>query len=141
MEFKYGAELGKYTNCPPKNAKQLARPAFRFVHESIEDKRNFLPVIVLNPMRPDIPEYKMCDAYALSMFISKETAEKKFAMLKKGNKNIHKKIGSHLATGQLTDKDGVSTEPNGEGHFSLYEFKSVTWEERFTIVGDLCGKG
>jgi hypothetical protein len=141
MELKYLAELSRYPNCPPRSAKQRSRPAYRFVHEDIKDKRNFLPVIKLNPAR-EIPENMLCDCLALSMFESVDTAKKRFATLKKKVRNIHKTIGTHLATCNLVEEDGLSTVANDDGHFSLYESKSATaWETRFSVVGDLRGNG
>jgi hypothetical protein len=140
MDFKYSAELAQYPNCPPKNAQQLCRPAFRFVHADLEDKRNFLPVAKLNPARV-IPEHLLCESLALSMFASKESAERRYQSLRRQVKNIYKTIGTHLATCNLSEEDGISTIASETGHFSLFESKDINWEKRFTIVGDLRGNG
>ena len=126
MQLKYADELGRYENCPPANVSPRSGEAFRFVHADAADTRNFMVVSRLNPARlPHLPDAVCCSSFALSLFSKKEKAIEFFGKLKNKNRNIHKSLGTHLATVTIDENDGHATADSVEGHFSLYESHSA----------------
>lgn len=136
MELKYAADLRQHPNCPPKGIAPCSRSAVRFVHDPVDDTKNFLPPAKLSPRRT-LPEHKRCDALALSLFITKDQADRFFNNLKKTNKNIGKSIGDHLAEGSINEADGMATSASPNGHYSFFEAVDVAWTGRFKIVASL----
>jgi len=144
MNFKYKKQIEQLsTQCPPSNYKSKDISAFRFVFEAENDKakNNFLPVLIIKPKRqlkPDNDTVK-CQGYALSLFDSQENAEKRYYKLRKRNKNISKTLGDCLATGTIDKTDGVASEVDNNGHFSLHEFENTDLAAKFNIISTLEG--
>jgi hypothetical protein len=133
--MKYAEELGRMANCPPSMASPCARKAVRFVFDSIEDRRNFMPVATLTPQRTFKEAAGRCDSYALSFFETVTQARKKYMELKRANKNLYRKIGPMIAEGVISETDGVASQPNGQGHFSPWESATAGFVTTFTITG------
>ena len=137
MELKYQSDISSIPMCPPQDAIPRDLRAFRFVHSDIKDDRNFVVPAKLNPKRT-FPDYvEQCAAYALSFFATQEAAEKRLRSLVKVSQNIKKRIGTHLAEGDLKSADGRTTSPSPSGHFDLFESKDLTLAARFQIVEEL----
>jgi hypothetical protein len=133
MRFKYAEKIKDLDNCPPRAAAPGVSLAFRFVHNPIRCPDHFRPVAVVQPNRV-LRHHECCEAWSLSFFVSREAALAKFKSLQKSNKQIHKRLGDHLASGNLTATDGHLTAPNGHGHFSLFEDESSNFSGRFQII-------
>ncbi|QDK78780.1 hypothetical protein EXU85_09245 [Spirosoma sp. KCTC 42546] len=75
---------------------------------------------------------------ALSMFNSLESAKKRFNSLKKqlGN-NAYKALGTQIAFENITEKDGVNSAIDGNGHFSHHPVEGCNHESRFIIIEQL----
>lgn len=122
MQFKYAVDLGRYESCPPASIVPHQGHVFRFVHQNVADPRNFLVLSKLDPNRLEkLPLAVRCDSFALSLFSARDKAIEFFGKLRRKNRNIHKAIGTHLATVTIEEDDGHITAPGANGHFSLYE--------------------
>lgn len=136
MRFKYHIFVHDLTDCPPSHAYAQDLTAFRFVFNQIDDQRNFVPVYILKPKRrlARDPHYKTCSGYGLSLFDSLENACKRYADLVESVPNFPQTVGTHIAKGQSNKSDGVVTEPNADGHLTLYEFEHIDLQVKFQIV-------
>src|SRR5699024_3608901 len=116
-------------DCNLKELSENERLAYRIVFEDIADDRNFHPSYHRTNDRHDT-----CIVCALPVDDSLEDTMQKMADLRKHRKNIHKKIGTHIAEGTLDENDGITNDSNGEGHFSLFEYNGVDLSTKFEIV-------
>jgi hypothetical protein len=137
ISYKYGAIIGTLPNCPPSSYSRADRSGFRYVFKHGEPEKSFLPVLVKQPgrmlsLRTD--KTSQCRGYGLSFFSSLESARKRFTQIKKRHPKIQKTLGDHIATGPLNTWDGVMSNVDGTGHFTLHEFKDVRLHLKFTIV-------
>lgn len=137
--FKYQKQTENIPNCPPPTCKPMNIEAFRFVFEDMNHRNNFLPVLLINPKRQLSKNSVRCSGYALSFFSSSERAKNQYLKLRKRNKNIGKRIGTHIAKGFIDETDGVVSEINKSGHFDLHEFKNVDLKRKFCIVSFIEG--
>ena len=74
MNLKYEEELSRIDNCPPAKITGANKSAFRFVFNTIDNEKNFLPLAIRNPSRTYSNDYYRCYAHALSLFSTKEKA-------------------------------------------------------------------
>jgi hypothetical protein len=142
MCFKYEefiCDLG--IECPPPDYGRKERVCFRFVFECSDTRHysNFLPGPLQPPKRgllPRTPEdpKDLCMSYALSFFISMDSARRKINSLLKHFKKADIMLGTHIAQGILDQNDGVMSEPNRQGHFSLHEFRNARLDSKFVII-------
>ncbi|WP_372772362.1 hypothetical protein [Mangrovibacterium sp.] len=125
--------------CPAKHLKAISHmEAYRFVHEDINHKSNFLPQLKDEPARfIDNNGKKKCDYLSLSFFTKAESAKSRFSSLAKTVKNIHKTLGTHIAVGALDSNDGLKTEDCSSNHFDLYEFEEADLKNKFAIIDKL----
>jgi hypothetical protein len=131
-ELKYKVEISEFA-CDLALFKEYnARQAFRWVFEDINDVRNFAPIF-MNPAAIK----KDCRGWALSFYEESSQAIARIKELARGRPTIYKKVGTHLATGILATKDGISDEPNGIGHFDHFEYINVDLKNKFSIVESL----
>ena len=119
MNLRYQAEMGGLCDCPTEEFAPKNRVGFRFCREDVQDTRNWTPGALLQPGRNWGDN--SCIAWALSLWNDETAARRKFRKLKKRNKNIHKRIGTHLAEVMVVESDGVSDAANSAGHFSLFQ--------------------
>lgn len=110
--------------------KEQSRISYRWTFEDISDSRNFLPRYKLNP-RPDDSNFI---GWGLSFFSTKELAIKRMNELKVSRKNIDKKLGTHIAEGDLIETDGLSNSHQKDGHFTHLEYFDVTLEHKYDII-------
>lgn len=136
MRFKYYTYVHDLTDCPPSHAYAQDLTAFRFVFNQIEDRRNFAPVYILKPKRRHAsdPHYKTCSGYGLSLYNSLDNACRRYADLVESVPSFPQTVGTHIAAGQIGKDDGVVTEPNTDGHLTLYEFEHTNLGLKFQIV-------
>jgi len=138
MHFKYKAFINPIPNCPPEDSQSQEITAFRFVFEDLNHQNNFIPVLLINPPRINTPTFKKdankCAGYALSFFDTLENAKKRYFELKykRGLKNIHKILGTHIAQGVIRENDGVISKVDKHGHFNLHEFEEVDLKSQFS---------
>jgi hypothetical protein len=136
MRFKYHTYVNNLTDCPPSHAYAQDLTAFRFVFNQIEDHRNFAPAYILKPKRrlARDPHHKTCRGYGLSLFDTVENACKFYADFVESSPNFPQTVGTHVAQGQINESDGIVTEPDVKGHFTLYEFEHTNLYVKFQIV-------
>jgi hypothetical protein len=133
MNFKYATEISEFS-CDLKGFEEYnLRTAFRWTFEDIEDDRNFKPRYLL---RPDM-QRDSCKGWALSFFESRDSCAKKINDMAKDKPNLYKKLGTHIANGQLNTEDGISDKSNNDGHFSHFEYENVILHQNFVIVESL----
>jgi hypothetical protein len=122
-KFKYATTfLTKVKDCPPPQAIEAERIAFRFVSNPI-DQSSFEVNAKLIPDR--FAESPCCSACGLSMFTTEDEARIFFAKMAEKFRNFRKRSGGHLAEIALTKAHGVQTKPTKNGHFDLHEYVGV----------------
>ena len=142
VKFKYQESMVQLPiQCPPSDYKSKEIKAFRWVFEANQPqaKNNFLPALIIKPSRRlsrDTPADR-CKGYALSLFDTKENAEKRYSRLIKDRPALRKSLGTHLAEGLIDSTDGVSSKVDDNGHFSLHEFVDSDLAKKFQIVSAL----
>jgi hypothetical protein len=75
-----------------------------------------------------------CIGWSLSFFETQEKAKTRLLRLTKNKEFIFKKLGTHIAVGQLVKNDGISDSSNDLGHFSHFEYEGINLESKFTII-------
>ncbi len=140
MTFLYETDLkGLPIECPPADYQPMNTPAYRFIFEEIHNPDNFTPLFFKNPRRVNsMDDVHKCQALALSLFIEEAKARVRFQKFKQqmGNK-VYKTIGSHLAVANITQKDGVNSTVNADGHFSNHPFVDCDYKIRFVNIGPI----
>ena len=142
MRFKYQEYIDKLSiQCPPQNYESKEMPAFRFVFEPNDERavNNFKPVLVIAPQRnlkPDT-EATRCQGYALSLFDTRENAEKRYLKLTKKRKKLRDTLGTHIAAGAIDKTDGVISKIDDSGHLSIHEFATADLAAKFAITSCL----
>ena len=141
MTFKYQEYIDNLSiQCPPSEYLPKELQAFRFVFDASDQhsKNNFLPVLIIKPSRQlNHTPAARCQGYALSLFDTKENAEKRYSQLIKKRSTLPKSLGTHLAKGFIDSTDGLASEVDENGHFSLHEFANVDLSQNFNIVAAL----
>jgi hypothetical protein len=102
MCFKHQEHIDKLsTQCPPLDYEPKEMLAFRFVFEPNDERsiNNFKPVLIITPQRNLKPETEAtrCQGYALSLFDTRENAEKRYLKLTKNRKKLRDSLGTHIA--------------------------------------------
>jgi hypothetical protein len=130
MNLKYQSKVGEFKNCQLDKFSERERQSFRWVFESINDSRNFKPRFFLEKTISQTS----CIGWALSFFETHEKAKARLIRLTKSKELIFKKLGTHIASGQLAKNDGISDNSNELGHFSHFEYEDINLESKFTII-------
>ena len=130
MTLKYQNEI-QNLNCDLSNFQEIERNSFRWTFESIEDSRNFEPVLISAPNRI---EQIGCLGFALSVFVTKEAGIKRHNNLTLDKPKLFKKLGSHIASGDLTKSDGIANEPDEYKHFDFFTYENVDLSNKFTVL-------
>ena len=126
--YKYEPYLSELTNCPPTHYEQIKSNAFRWLHRSIDEPKNFMPVLVQSPRRAlTMSHIQACKGFGLSLFDSFEGALNRYNELIKNKPQLVLTFGNAIGEIQLEPNDGVSSEPesNNHGHFTFHEFENV----------------
>lgn len=138
--FKYNNEiLGIQTrisdsctsNCYPKDL-----IAFRWV---FPDNRpdNFLPRALINHNGQELTKNR-CNGWSLSMFDTEENAINELNCVYTNRPNIFKKLGTHVAKGNINPDDGLVSPINAKGHFEFFEFENSNIEVKFVTITMVC---
>jgi hypothetical protein len=135
FDFKYLSYIEELSmdDCPPTSLSDATGRGYRFLLDDPESEENVLPAYLRNPTRFEgrsVP----CEAFALSLFHTKEQALSRFRALESYIPNIRKKIGSCVGVIELHNTDGLVSLVNERGHFSLFEDKDAVLENRFTDI-------
>lgn len=129
MAIKYQKQISNF-ECDLSLFQENDRIAFHWVFEPISNIKNFIPVYIKQPLRPQ----NTCNGYALSFFNSQEEAKIRLLELSEGKPNIFKKLGTDIAEGNLVRTDGISNRSNDGGHFEHFEYADIDLNSKFTIV-------
>ena len=78
-----------------------------------------------------------CRGWGLSFFDTQDSAKKRLKEIVGYRKNLYKKLGTHVATGNLEKADGISDKVHNNGHFTLFEFQDVDLSLKFNIVDQI----
>lgn len=136
-DLKYHQELALIHNCPPAELECRQCEAFRFVFDDRSDYRNVSPPAKINPRRTFKNDREKCDAHALSLFVSLETAVAFYRKRSDRHKKFTKTIGTHVARLPLATADGLCSQPNNGGHFNLFQADASDIKDRLEIVETL----
>lgn len=128
MKLKYASEVSKF-NCDLQDFAEQNRIAYRWVFEDINDVRNFEPVYS-DPKRIQ----NTCLGYALSFFDEQASAKSRLLHFAKDKINVFKKLGTHIAEGNLIEMDGISKKCDENKHFSHFEYENITLNSKFQII-------
>ncbi len=107
--------------------------AYRWTFEDINDAKNFQPAYLLSPNR----RRTTFKGWGLSFFDSQLSARERIQELTKNKKMLFKKLGTHVAEGKLVENDGLSNEPETNGHFTHFEYTGAVLKQKFEIIGKL----
>lgn len=117
----FGSDLDEF--------KEQDRLSYRWVFEDIKDQRNFIPRYF-----DETVDRTIAEGWALSFFDTSEQAKTRLLKLVKDKEFLFKKLGTHIAKGELKTHDGISNNSNKFGHFDLFEYENVILDERFDIM-------
>lgn len=131
-ELKYQEEINKM-KCDLNEFYKQERIAFRWTFDDIKNEKNFRPRFLL---KPDIKRND-CRGWGLSFFDTQDSAKKRLKEIVGYRKNLYKKLGTHVATGNLEKADGISDKAHNNGHFTLFEFQDVDLSLKFNIVDQI----
>lgn len=127
MQLKYETNIKRLSCNLSRFEKRDNRDAYCWVFEDITNPINFIP-------RAITIGRDECTSWALSFFETKNQAKNRMKTLLRKNSNLHKKLGTHIANGQLQKGDGISENCDPSGHFNHFEYSSVDFREKFTII-------
>ena len=130
MTLKYQNEI-QNLKCDLSSFQEIERTSYRWTFEKIEDSRNFEPVLISAPYRI---EQIGCLGFALSFFVTKEAGIKRHNTLTLNKPKLFKKLGSHIASGDLVKTDGIANEPDELKHFDFFEYENIDLSSKFTVL-------
>lgn len=131
--FKYNARIAGIENCPPDDYAERQIRAFRVVRTDPPADDSFLPVSIQGPVRK-LSEKPLCSGFGLSLFTDVDSVKQKMARLKRSHPHIEEALGSKIAEGVVAPGDGVCSEPNTQGHFTLHEYEGCNLAAKFVVV-------
>jgi len=141
MKFKYQNEFNDMEElCPPHDCLKGNLAAYRWVFDEVEAEGNFLPLAKKNPSRVlSMRDKDKCKAHSLSMFVSKESAKKRFQYFYDGlmKEKAFKMLGTHIAEGNIKEIHGVNSIEDRRGHFSHFQYEKVDLSVIFRIIESL----
>jgi hypothetical protein len=127
MEFKYKQHIDRLLSLGialPKLMIPNNKHSYRFIFKDLPEK-NHIPQYITNPKRALTAIEKSSastSGYALSCFEREDKAKARFASLEANIRNIRKTIGDSLASGTISESDGlISIAESNTTHFDLYE--------------------
>lgn len=134
-KFKYAREIQDHAipNCPPLMPEYFGE-AVHFCHNPFDLKTDFQPSALRMPRRLlKAPIEEKCEHFGISFFVSAEKARTEYHQAP-WNEMTRDKIGRFLASGVITEEQGVTCDLEPErGHFNLHEYEDVHLEQIFTI--------
>ena len=144
MKFKYSEKINilGISNCPPSecNPVEDGGVCYRWVHENIEHRNNFIPVLEINPKRVNSANFhenpKKCLGFALSMHDSLGNSRNHFYNVLADLPNFFQIVGTHVVELSINVADGYQTKSSpavfDKGHFDFFEQKDLNWLERIS---------
>lgn len=127
-----------HADCPPLNAIESERMAYRWVKNPISEDC-FLPQAIRNPSKlhnATKPEMR-CSCWGLSFHDSLESSMRVFRGISKTAPMFRKHVGGWVAEGKIKKTDGVCTPASNHGHFDLHEYNSVELQSSFHISEEI----
>ncbi|MBB5645156.1 hypothetical protein [Pedobacter cryoconitis] len=128
MSLKHEIDIKRLSCDLNKYVERHNRTAYCWVFEEISNKANFVP-------RAIAVGRDECGSWALSFYETEEQAKQRMKDLLGNKSQLYKKLGTHIANGQLEKKDGISDDSNLLGHFNHFEYDGVDLKEKFIIIG------
>jgi hypothetical protein len=147
MKFKYAEKISALdiVDCPPKEAQKIEGVDFiyRWVHEDIAHKNNFIPVLEIQPARVQNfkSNAKKCSGFALSMHDSLENSRRHFQNLRENLPNFPQIVGNFIAELKIKTGDGCRTYPSvmdfDFGHFDFFESEHLNLSARIFEIYEI----
>ena len=130
MELKYKNEISQFDNCDLALFHAIEMESFRWTFEDIDDVRNFEPIYINDTKR----KRENCLGYALSFFTTQKASLNRHKELTLDKTKHYKKLGTHIASGQLGTTDGIASNPDQIKHFDFFTYENVVLNQKFTIL-------
>lgn len=111
--------------------------AFRWVFPNIDDERNFIPLAV---DQENSSVRRRCGGWALSFHETEVASTEMWETLTENKPNKYKKLGTHIAKGNISKTDGKCSDSDRNSHFNLIEYKDTDFSGRFEIVKQLASE-
>jgi hypothetical protein len=122
-KFKHSdGYLHDILDCPPTNAKEIARTGFHFVSDPVDSQSFLIPAERDTERFEESPSCPQC---GLSMYTRADRAKAAFKKLLNKHRQIGIVLGDHIGEIGLLPEHGVQTDPDRSGHFALYEYDGV----------------
>ena len=139
MEFYYKEEIETLSQtCPPSEYNTVEINCYRWVFGDISNKNNFLAQADKSPkILNNKSDIKKCESYALSFHDTEENSRNHFHYFTGVVKQIHKRLGTHIAIGKLEKIDGVGSLISDNGHFNFHHQKNHNFQKKFKIISQL----
>ena len=136
IDFKYAQNHSALAcECPDQNhCKPIAIMAYRFVDLDLANKDIYRPPLIINSSLIGTKCKNNCNGYALSFFTTMEFATAKLLKILENTPMFHL---NSIASCDITEADGVCSDPNNAGHFELHEFETAEFTNRFNVVKTL----
>jgi hypothetical protein len=136
VEYKHKRFLQEIKNaeCPPSEARETDRVAFRFVSNPIGED-SFAPHAQLKTQ--EFKDDPRCEWCGLSMYTTEQKARAQFAFLLEKFPNARIRYGDYLAKIALKRHYGVQTHARRNGHFTFYEYYGIELGSLACLVGPL----
>jgi hypothetical protein len=114
-------------SCPPTNATEIEMQVYRILKNKTPTEEDFIPYSI--QYKDNIRYKKLCVAYAISFFNTREKAKSVLLnSITKGNS-----IGNYIGEFKLTKQDGRSEITQTSGHINTWLYKS--WDlSKFTLT-------
>lgn len=143
MDFKYKQHIDSLLSLGitlPELVVPNDKHSYRYIFKDIPEK-NHIPQYIKNPKRALTAIEKTTattSGYALSCFEQEDKAKVHFASLEANIRNVRKTIGDSLASGTISESDGlISIANSGTTHFDLYEYCTCDLSTTFKYQCDL----
>lgn len=140
MDFKYKQHIDNLLSLGmalPELVIPNGKHSYRFIFKDLPEK-NHIPPYIINPARVLMEIEKSTattSGYALSCFEREDKAKAFFASLEANIRNIRKTIGDSLASGTISESDGLISIANAKTtHFDLYEYNSCDLSTTFDYL-------
>lgn len=108
--------------------------AYRWVFQDINNANNFIP-LAKDPQNNSAR--RKCGGWALSFHETENASKESWEYLTDDKPNKYKKIGTHIAKGNIFKSDGKCSDADSHLHFNLIEYKNVDLKNKFTIIKQL----
>jgi hypothetical protein len=137
MKLKYQAEIDALSPNFEGFSQVANKTAFRWVFDDIKNSRNFIPTSLANPSQ----KIKSFKDWALSFFETEIQSTDQLIYYSKDKPKFYKKLGTHIAKGVITIKDGLCENLcDSDGHFDHFEYEGIDFAiDNFAIIKKVAG--